>query len=352
MHLGYQCDQPEQTGSINDFFPRSDIMIMREQATGNATVPSQRQEAPPVIISPLITRGWARVLLYLLARGAVTIVFSVFAAIILMATGHIAITAGSITSTELTMASSVVHGLMILLLTMAFRIWIDRRSIVSLGFSLQTPFNRHLIGGTVWGAVLISLIFGMLVLSGGVTVVDAVLPWLSLLAYLFVFIVIAIVEECSVRGYMLANLMASMNKYAAVFVSAAVFTLFHAFNPNVWGYGLVNLFLAGLLLGIYCVHHRNLWFPIGLHFTWNYFQGNCYGSKVSGLEIPGIFTIDLTGSPLWTGGEFGFEGSMLTSVVLILFTVGIHLRYRNAPIVNDATFPRQEPATPAIGSGT
>ena len=61
-----------------------------------------------------------------------------------------------------------------------------------------------------------------------------------------------------------------------------------------------------------------MWFPIALHFSWNFFQGPIFGFEVSGIELNSLIVQEITGSDLLTGGDFGLEGSALLSVLLLL----------------------------------
>ena len=105
-------------------------------------------------------------------------------------------------------------------------------------------------------------------------------------------------------------------------------------------YGLINLFSAGALLltvWLFCrfIDRRNLsdlGFPIGVHFTWNFFQGPVYGFEVSGMSIKGIVRQQLNGSDWLTGGAFGLEGSVITVVVILAVAFLIDRRYRNQPL--------------------
>ena len=91
----------------------------------------------------------------------------------------------------------------------------------------------------------------------------------------------------------------------------------HAMNPNSTSLGVVNTTGFGVLFGYAFLRSGDLWLPIGLHFGWN-FTLPLFGVNVSGL------TIKLTGrqmewsaGPVWSGGEYGPEGSVLTSIVLL-----------------------------------
>jgi membrane protease YdiL (CAAX protease family) len=42
---------------------------------------------------------------------------------------------------------------------------------------------------------------------------------------------------------------------------------------------------AGLLLGAAYIYAKNLWFPIAIHFAWNFTQSAIFGANVSGNTI-------------------------------------------------------------------
>ena len=128
---------------------------------------------------------------------------------------------------------------------------------------------------------------------------------------------VALNEEISVRGYMLHNLMHSVNRYAALVISSLLFSVMHLLNPSFSLVSFVNIVLAGILLGVYYIHRQNLWFPIALHFAWTFCQGPVFGFEVSGINLPGFIQQQVNGNELITGGEFGFEGSVILSLLLL-----------------------------------
>ena len=209
-----------------------------------------------------------------------------------------------------------------------FRKFIDRQSFVSLGFE----FSNHktdLAKGLIWGAALISVGFLALYLFDFISIIETDFGAIQWLSYIAFFLVVAFNEEILVRGYILTNLMASMNKYWALVVSALLFSVMHLANDSTSLISTVNLFLAGIMLGIYTIHKRNLWFPIAMHFTWNFFQGPVLGFEVSGTKMDSVISQQVSGNSLITGGEFGFEGSLLLTVMMIASTAYIHFTYKN-----------------------
>lgn len=150
------------------------------------------------------------------------------------------------------------------------------------------------------------------------------------------FISVSAVEEIVMRGYVLHTLMTGMNKYGALAVSSTLFSLMHLANPNGTFLAFLNLWLAGLFLGIVYVHTKNLWFAITSHFLWNFMQSPVLGFNVSGKELPAFLNIEYVNTDLWTGGEFGFEGSLICTIVSIIaiFWLDVHYKKGNKSVLN------------------
>ncbi len=287
---------------------------------------------------PLVPHGWLRALLCVIVY-----VFGMIGLTIVVVVGvgvYAAVTDGEPPSAEAFQdLSSLGLGVLALIQGLSFaltvavvwplRRFVDRRSLLSLGLTVR-GYGAHLVQGMAWGAGLI--VFGFVVLraSGALTVVpdhDAI-SLSSFLGYLAVLTLVALTEELLIRGYLLSNLMESMHHWVALLLSALAFAAFHLFNANISLLSVINLVLAGVVLGVYYIYCRNLWFSIGMHLTWNLFQGPVFGFKVSGLESPSLIGNQVSGSEVLTGGDFGLEGSILTTVFLIVSTVVISLQFR------------------------
>lgn len=281
---------------------------------------------------PAIKKGWLRAII-----GAIVIsVFAGFGVIPFVVSGALTLEMLAMPASELFNAVGVNTMLAFMLLQFLcalftiyiFRKFVDKKSFKSLGFEL-TNYKADLLKGLVWGAALISLGFFALYFSGFITVIDTDFGAIQWLSYIAFFVIVAFNEEILVRGYVLTNLMASMNKYWALIVSALLFSVMHLGNDSTSYISTANLFIAGIMLGIYTIHKRNLWFPIAMHFTWNFFQGPLLGFEVSGTKMESVINQQVSGNPLITGGEFGFEGSLLLTVMMIASTFYIHMKYKN-----------------------
>jgi uncharacterized protein len=123
-------------------------------------------------------------------------------------------------------------------------------------------------------------------------------------------------EELLFRGYGFQMLFRVWGRHTTVFTVGALFAALHGANPNSTWLGIVNTAGFGILFGYAFLRSGDLWLPIGLHFGWN-FTLPLFGVNVSGLtmRLTG-YEMDWNIGPLWSGGEYGPEGSVLTSIVL------------------------------------
>lgn len=88
----------------------------------------------------------------------------------------------------------------------------------------------------------------------------------------------------------------------------------------------VNTALAGVWLAVAYLRTRSLWFPLGIHWAWNWALGSVFGLPVSGItEIaphPLLQGTDL--GPAWlTGGSYGIEGGLACTITLIVSAIFI-----------------------------
>lgn len=280
---------------------------------------------------PLIKRGWIRALLGMLLAT----LFSGITIIPIMISG--VVTEDVLTAPASEMFAALGYELLALLMftqligsllaVVFMRKYVDRQSIISLGFSFS-GYKVDMLKGGIWGVGLIGSGFIILYALGFITISSVEVNAISWLFAILLFVFVSLNEEIIIRGYVLGNLKASMNKYWALVISAVLFMIMHLANANLSVLPILNLFLAGIMLGIYTVHTGNLWFPIGMHFSWNFFQGPILGFEVSGSQVDSVISQQVMGSPFITGGEFGFEGSLLLTAMMLASIFYIDRKYK------------------------
>ena len=201
----------------------------------------------------------------------------------------------------------------------------DRRPTALLGFGFSRGWLWELAVGLAGGPIVTGLLVLILVATGSISL--ALTPDLStsfgaLPLFLVLFTLAAAVEELVFRGYPLQSLAEGSRRWIAGLLFCVVFTWGHADNPDVTMIGVTNIFLAGVILVILYFQTRRLWLPIGFHVSWNLAQSWLWGFDVSGIKIQDqLFVMNPTGAELLTGGEFGLEGSVLSTVLFVVLVV-------------------------------
>ncbi len=197
---------------------------------------------------------------------------------------------------------------------------IEKRSIRTLGFQKQNAFKFYL-KGLLLGIVMFSTIVLLGVVTGALTFEFTIksVQFHIFLLLLLGFGIQGATEEIIFRGWMLPILSARYNVVISIAVTSFGFALLHGLNPGISIMGVVNLILFGLFSALYTLKEDSLWGICGFHSIWNWVQGSVYGIKVSGTTVLGgsIFTSEpIENKGFLSGGAFGLEASILTSVVL------------------------------------
>lgn len=213
-------------------------------------------------------------------------------------------------------------------------IWVkfyEERPISNLGFT-RKGWSRQLLNGWLIGTGLLLLVCGITYMLGGISLKSLHLDTKTILFVLstipFWFIQSG-TEELLTRSWLLPIVNKRSNLAVAVAVSSSLFGILHLGNSHVTLVSIINVILFGLLMSLYLLLTDNIWGIAGIHASWNFTQGNIVGVAVSG-ETTGDSLIRLTSNkqvPDWlSGGYFGLEGSIVTSVILAL-VIG-YLYYR------------------------
>jgi membrane protease YdiL (CAAX protease family) len=214
---------------------------------------------------------------------------------------------------------------------------LDHRPFASFGFHLDRRWWLDLGFGLVLGAVLMAAIFVIELQAGWLEIRDTkVMPEgfegpfaLAMLEPVVLFLAVGFYEELMSRGYHLRNMAEAVtwrgkiDPDAALIIgtllSSTVFGLLHADNPNATALSTLNIAAAGCFLAVGLLTTGELAIPIGIHVTWNFFQGNVFGFPVSGTDA-GVrfYAIEQGGDPWITGGQFGPEAGLIGGAAMIV----------------------------------
>jgi len=167
------------------------------------------------------------------------------------------------------------------------------------------------------GVGIFVAIVAMMMVCGVYSVEKVTVDWTSLLSYLLLYIGVGIGEEVLFRGILFRMIDQRWNAIVGYIITALLFGFVHLPNDNgtVWAAIAISI-EAGILLAAAYKYARNIWFPIGIHWAWNFTQGNIFGFSVSGnFSGTPLITPKLEGADLMTGGAFGAEASILAIIV-------------------------------------
>lgn len=221
-----------------------------------------------------------------------------------------------------------VSGLLSNLLTLQI---FDRRPLADIGLHFSPIAGRNLLTGVGLGGGTAALMLLAPILGGAGHLVQkqhSDFQWSGLIFYTIAIFIAAAGEEMMFRGYAFQVLIEKLGAYATLLPMAVIFGLTHASNPHVSWLAVLNTVLWGIILGYAFLRSHDLWLPIGLHFGWNAVLP-LFGVNLSGL------TIDVTRYeyrwdvlPLWSGGDYGPEGGLLTTI----FAIGLFYALMRVPL--------------------
>lgn len=147
--------------------------------------------------------------------------------------------------------------------------------------------------------------------------------WEKQLFSFTLFFLVSVSEEIFFRGILFRMINRRWNIWAALVISALIFGGLHILNNNATLWSSIAIAIeAGSLLGAAYAYSKNIWLPIGIHWIWNYTQGNILGFPVSGEDnVTSIITPEISGPQWLTGGSFGAEASVISAVIGLLISL-------------------------------
>ncbi|MEX0780019.1 MAG: CPBP family glutamic-type intramembrane protease [Balneolales bacterium] len=228
---------------------------------------------------------------------------------------------------------------------------LDYRGLKEYGLELNKTWFVHFIIGISLGAGSMALIFFLCLAMNWIQFIG--FGWeryqngsfaIAFLSYFLAMCSVGYYEELWTRGYQTKNLAEGLNfnrvkpefaVLSAIILTSGFFGMLHAWNPHATVLSTLVITLAGLMFAVPYVISGQLGLSIGLHISWNFFQGGVFGFPVSGLSNPGsILQIRSIGPEIWTGGLFGPEAGLLglLFVIVLIGIIMLYLRKKGYPI--------------------
>ncbi len=209
---------------------------------------------------------------------------------------------------------------------------IERRPLLAYGYQGTAKAVRFL-SGLVWGFVALSALV-LVLWKAGLLAFDGVQLhgtdiWKYALGWGVLFLVVAVFEESTLRGYLQFTLTRGIGFWWGALLLSFLFGFSHGTNPGETPVGLFGAAAVGLVFCLSLWYTGSLWWALGCHASWDWAESYFYGTSDSGLKAEGhLFGEHPTGSLLWSGGPTGPEGSLLVLVLLAIMALAMWLWWR------------------------
>lgn len=182
---------------------------------------------------------------------------------------------------------------------------------------LTNRIRGNISKGVLIGFMFFCLLISALALTGNYHGEYASPHWKTILMNLSFYLLVACSEEVIFRGIMFRMIDERFGTWWGIGISAILFGFAHIIQDNatIWSAFAIAI-EGGVLLGAAFKYSGSLMFPIGIHWAWNFSEGNIFGLPVSGGEIEeSVFRSTTNGAAILTGGSFGPEASIFAIIL-------------------------------------
>eukprot|EP00747_Dinoflagellata_sp_TGD_P022104 gnl/TRDRNA2_/TRDRNA2_128905_c0_seq1.p1 gnl/TRDRNA2_/TRDRNA2_128905_c0~~gnl/TRDRNA2_/TRDRNA2_128905_c0_seq1.p1 ORF type:complete len:413 (-),score=61.11 gnl/TRDRNA2_/TRDRNA2_128905_c0_seq1:50-1288(-) len=234
-----------------------------------------------------------------------------------------------------------------------FTVWfmctfMDRRTLSSIGMTLDRPFFADALFGMAVGVFIVAVMFAVELHAGWLQflqffeVFDRRESFIRCIFYDVVFhLNVALNEELPMRGWILYNIAQALGQswgltpvmafLGSMLVQSGFFVVMHLPSPGGTEMrSMANIFVGGMAGGLnVLLTGGRLGFALGWHFGWNISMGNVFGLSTSGIPISATF-VAVAPHPEKVhlhGGVFGPEGGVVAPAAYGLGIVLLALLY-------------------------
>lgn len=213
-------------------------------------------------------------------------------------------------------ADPIIHFVSVLVLLLGyyylFRLY-DNRKITELSLKY---LPKDMFGGFALGFLTISLSVSILYFLDYYQFYAITTDHYSIRLF-GLLVVAALIEDLFFRGIIIRE----FENWLGTNITLVIGMLFetdHLFNPNANLFSVFFILVWGFTMSMLYVYSKRIWLPFFFHVGWNFAQP-FYGSHLTGLDDMGsIIQSEFIGPELFTGGAVGVEGSIFTTVFLLL----------------------------------
>ena len=222
-----------------------------------------------------------------------------------------------------TLYSLTVSVLFVMLFMWLWIRFFEKRSLKTIGLSSKNALKKYLLG-FLTGVMMIFSVVGLMAIFGYLNFnsISLSVGYDTLgivLLYLIAYIIQGANEEIISRGWQFQVIGVRSKPWIGAIISSISFALLHGFNAGVSIISIMNLLLFSFLLILFVLRDNSIWAACGWHTSWNWTMGNILGLNVSGSkEFGSLLNLTTKGPDFLSGGTFGPEGSIITTIVFII----------------------------------
>jgi membrane protease YdiL (CAAX protease family) len=234
-----------------------------------------------------------------------------------------------VSRTNFTVASMLVQeaiGVSAALAAAAIMAALEGRPFDGYGLPRAGAFGARFWHGAAWGIAMIVATMLLIRALGGFSFGEFALRgpalWTYAVLWGMVFVLVGLFEEFLFRGYALFTLATGIGFWPAAAALSATFGAVHLFNRGEDAAGALSVFVIAMFFCLTLRRTGNLWFAVGLHFSFDWGETFLFSVPNSGIVAPGHLLHSSFHGPVWlTGGTVGPEGSVIAFAVVGIASV-------------------------------
>jgi uncharacterized protein len=196
--------------------------------------------------------------------------------------------------------------------------YFEKRQITELS---STSFVKNAVPGFLTGIVMQSIIILVIYMAGGYAVTH-INPASFMLPAFTAALTAGFVAEIVIRGILFRLVEEKLGTVISMGIMTVLFMVLHLGGKGATLLSVLAVSMqAGFLLSATYVLTRNLWFPIFLHFAWDFAEPGIFGAINPGNTVEkSLFACHISGPNFLTGGTLGPVNSFQS--LLLCFLAG------------------------------